>query len=763
LLKCLVVKQHSTRSRRLLTTTALLGLSLGGPMMACTGIVPGSDASEKPGGESAGGECDIQTVMAKPENGCTNAGCHGAQFQGGLDLLSPGVEQRLAGARSTTDACGGEQLVDPADPDKSLILRLIDPERFKASPDQCSTLMPLGSTTGVSGEDLACFEGWVKQIAEGADPSTIPESTPFDPSPTESYLGKVKTIVNGESVTDDELAQVQGNPAALRALIEQWTTSPGFEQKMKSFLRTNLQQDVSAANLLQQFGNLRNAPLRRDLESSLEQSFVRTAWDIIESGRPFTEILTTRRWHVNTAVLMALAYLDTAPQELQADRHTFFRRPTIGLPTPPVSLEESVEARAWYLPALPAGCPTARRGQDVLLMFLGFVRCNDSVQRSAETPLTDADFLDWRPVSLEQGEPPRFYDLPTLRSATTVRLRQPRVGFFTTPAFFSNAETNDDNQFRVTTNQTLIVSLGEIISASDPTQPPRLDGLATDHAEPGTACYGCHLHLDPMRNYFANAFSTSYRRDTQPEAVTPAFGFFGETREGGDLQDFAETLAGHERFPRAWAQKLCYYANSQACDDKDPEFDRIVKAFIDSGYDFKKLFVELLSSPLVTGAELVDTYQSTEFMVSIARRQHLCQMLDRRLGQVDICGQAGLFADLVPADSYSRGSAVPVQPAVTGMFHFAAAEKLCVRLSTRLVGNVAASRFKTADVPGAIGDLVEDLMGLSPEHPRHDAIQVRLQAHYDAALQEPGSNPVQALRSTFTLACVSPDVMALGL
>ncbi len=62
-----------------------------------------------------GGECDMQALMALPENGCTNAGCHGAQYQGALDLLSPGLARRLTGVSSQTEACNGQLLIDPED------------------------------------------------------------------------------------------------------------------------------------------------------------------------------------------------------------------------------------------------------------------------------------------------------------------------------------------------------------------------------------------------------------------------------------------------------------------------------------------------------------------------------------------------------------------------------------------------------------------------------------------------------------------------
>ena len=139
-----------------------------------------------------GGSCDIKALMALPENGCTNAGCHGERFQGNLDLLSTGLDQRLLGVASQSDACGGELLVDPKNVDNSLLLRLTDPVRFKAAP--CGVMMPFGSQAGVSAATLSCFEGWVKAIAQGTAPPDEPPAD-FEPVAALSYVNKVKTLL----------------------------------------------------------------------------------------------------------------------------------------------------------------------------------------------------------------------------------------------------------------------------------------------------------------------------------------------------------------------------------------------------------------------------------------------------------------------------------------------------------------------------------------------------------------------------------------
>jgi hypothetical protein len=730
------------------------------------GTEPGPPGSTQTGEFGPGGSCDIQALLALPENGCSNAGCHGERFQGALDLLSPGVEGRLLGVASQSEACSGEPLVDPENVDNSLLLRLIDPVRFQSSP--CGVMMPFGSQSGVSKASLSCFESWVSSIARGTPPE---QETPsdFEPVGARSYVNKIKTLLTGSAASSDEVALVTANPAALRDLIAGWLATPEFEVKLGDFLRVALQQKL-VGSLDAQFARLRGNPIRLNaLKQNLQESFVRTATAIVQEGRPWSEVLTTRHWAVTTATLSTLAYLEHAETELKAEKHRLFRDPAEGLPTPPVSLAYSVENHVWQIASLPDTCTVNTINADLLFeMMLGFVQCqgmNAGQYRFEDTVFTEADFNDWRFVDIEVAKNvetlPVFYDLDTLRAASTISLHQPRLGFFTTPAFLANWETNEDNQFRVTTSQTMIVALGKLFSPADATQPVRLDGLAAEHAAPNTTCYGCHQFLDPMREYFAQGFSYSFQRPEKPSSVTPSFAFQGYVHDGGNLQDFAQALADHPGFAGGWAQKLCYWANSQACSDKDPEFTRVTQVFTDSNFDFKALLVELLSSPLVTGAQFSESFRASEPFVSITRKQHLCQLLSARLGVPEACAVATSFAGLVPEDEFSRGSAEPVQTAVTGLFHYAAAEKLCAKLATKLVGNGAGLPFPTTEPELALDAFVEKLMGLDAGHPRHDAVRASLGAHFESA--QTASNALTALRSAFIVACVSPEVQAVGL
>jgi hypothetical protein len=501
----------------------------------------------------------------------------------------------------------------------------------------------------------------------------------------------------------------------------------------------------------------------------LAESFVRTATAIVQEGRPFSEVLTTRHWAVTTATLSTLAYLERTETELKGEKHTLFRDPADGLPTPPVSLAYSVENHVWQIASLPDTCKVGTVNADLLFeAMLGFVQCqgmNAGQYRFEDTVFSESDFSDWRFVDIDVAKNatavPIFYDLDALRAATTISLRQPRVGFFTTPAFLANWETNEDNQFRVTTSQTLLVSLGKPFSPADATVPVRLDGLAREHAAPGTACYGCHQLLDPMREYFAQSFSYGFQRPEQPSEVIPSFAFQGYVRDAGTIEDLAQTLVDHPDFATSFTQKLCYWANSEPCTEKDPEFLRISQVFVDSGFDFKALLTELLSSPLVTGAAFTESFASNPPFVSITRKQHLCRLLDTRLGLPDACGVAESFAGLVPEDDFSRGAAEPVQTAVTGLFHYAAVEKLCQRLATKLVGAGPAMLYPPSEPDSALDAFVEKLMGLDPENPRHDEVRASLGEHFASA--KASSNAVTALRSAFMVACVSPEVQAVGL
>lgn len=224
------------------------------------------------------------------------------------------------------------------------------------------------------------------------------------------------------------------------------------------------------------------------------------------------------------------------------------------------------------------------------------------------SPNVTAQDVIWRPVTVREAQEGEaltpFYDLPSLREANEIVVRTPRVGFFNTPAFFANWPSNNSNQHRGTLNQALIVGVGRSINPVDKGTATVLDnGKDGQHSDPTSPCYSCHQTMDPMRNVFRQAYTYSYHAQHDPAQVfsSATFDYLGAATPLASLDDFANALVEHPLYPVAWAQKLCYYANSSGCSEDDPEFVRVAKAFTDSGFDFHTLVLELFSSPLVTG------------------------------------------------------------------------------------------------------------------------------------------------------------------
>ena len=229
-----------------------------------------------------------------------------------------------------------------------------------------------------------------------------------------------------------------------------------------------------------------------------------------------------------------------------------------------------------------------------------------------------------------------FYDVLTLRNADTVLTRLPRVGFFTTNAFFENWQTNEDNQFRVAVNQSLLTGLHMTFASSEPTEPLNLEAIDESHTADMPTCYGCHRQLDPMRYYFSKSYNVRYQRpfgegETERilEPLTPSFAFLGRRNEGGDLRRFGRMIAEHPRFASAWVQKLCHYANSSACNERDPRFREITRRFAEGGFNFKEMMVSLYASALVSQREALQEPNETEGLISVTRRQHLCALPGR--------------------------------------------------------------------------------------------------------------------------------------
>jgi hypothetical protein len=668
---------------------------------------------------------------------------------------------------------------------------------------------------------LACSSGvsGAPKSAAHSKPAT-PTSAPFQADPPSVYVAKVKNVLVGLPPSDDEVAAVRADPKALRALIDGWMQLPEYQAKMQRFFELAFQQtQVSAVDFADQAYpkqiaiNPATTPM---LVQNAQESFARTVLQLLAEGRPLTEALTTRRFMLTTALKELYAFLDVWEVDDNGKVTDRFKRsnPSLSIVAEtaagPIPIAETLDPSSanymhWFNPdaatedAQVPGCakdPIVYQSSAIALHYLlygsldgrkeGAVSCPPRGGSATAAQLTADDFSDWSMVEVrapQSGEPVTpFYDLPALRAAAELTLSIPRVGFYSTPAFFANWQTNTSNQMRVTLNQTLIVALGSSIDGSDPTMTPGMPppGLDTAHAS-SAECLYCHQTLDPLRSIFAATYSWNYHDQLDPAftAQKGLFSFRGVSQPVANMSELGDALARHPLFAEAWTQKLCYYANSAPCLSSDPELQRVVGVFRDSGFSWNALVRELLSSPIATNAEQTATAASNGEVIAVARRDHLCAALNHRLGLDDVCGlrsaakkvkksAIATIASGLPSDGYGRGATAPVLPNQPTLFFRAAVENICLTAATMVIDVPAAKRLPNAkqwssgQPDAAIADFVALMLGLPASDARAEPATSLLKAHFATAMQQKKSAS-DALKSTFAIACLSPSFVSIGL
>jgi hypothetical protein len=651
----------------------------------------------------------------------------------------------------------------------------------------------------------ACSSGASAPPAIDAD-----AGTPVETVPPNVYVAKVKNLLTGLAPADAELLAVAGDRAALGALVDGWMKLPQYDAKMMRFFELAFQQTRVGPNdfldqIFAQVGiNDTTTPL---LLRNVEQSFARTMVRLTAEGRPLTEAMTTRRLMMTTALKEFYAFLDTVEIDNDGAIYDRFRAQIHPLPIVveaadgPIPIEQTLDPASpnymhWYNPDVATayldipGCqadpiflPPVALGLHYLL--LGSIDARkllngDLCPRYGGTPgagqLTAGDFDDWTMVTLRSpsdGEATTaFYDLPKLRSANELVLEVPRVGFFSTPAFFANWHTNASNQMRVTLNQTLIVATGSSIDGTDATVAPGSPGLDAVHADQ-PVCFSCHNTLDPTRSILSATWSWSYRRQQDPvrAAETGAFAFRGVVEPVASLDDFGGVLARHPLVASGWVQKLCYYLNSVPCDEEDPEFSRIVDSFQSSGFAWSALVKDLVTSPLTTYASETRTLDANGgAVVTVSRRDHLCAALEARLGLPDVCARGAttpLVASGLPSDAYGRGAVAPILPNEPTLFFRAGLETICANVAEQIIdapdAPAGAVQWSSAEPDAAIRDFVALVMALPSSDPRATEAIDLLASHFASALLEPEITATDALRSTFVVACLAPSTVSIGM
>jgi hypothetical protein len=637
--------------------------------------------------------------------------------------------------------------------------------------------------------------------------------------PPAVYVAKVKNLLVGLPPTDDEIATVTADPTRLKTLIDGWVTLPQYTDKMKVFFELAFQQtQVSIVDFADQ-----TSPRQADLNSTTSpllvqnavESFSRTMLQLVAQGSPLNDAMTTQSFMMTPALMEFYAFLDAWQVNDAGNVVDGFKvaHPTVNITVEaaagPIPIAETLDPTNanymhWYDPDVAnaattgPGCGTdpivyAANGVTLHYVLEGALDGRKNAAGGACSPyggtasapqLTASDYTTWKMVTIRQpnaGETPTaFYDLPTLRSSSELVLTIPRVGFFSTPAFFANWQTNTSNTMRVTTNQSLIVATGAAIDGTDTTTPTTTPGLDAAHAAPGSACFQCHQLLDPTRSILAATYSWNYHDQTDATYAGELgqFAFEGVIKPVSSVADFGATLASHPLFAQAWVQKLAYYANSTACEPSDPEFQRIVGVFQSSGYSWSTLVRELLSSPLTTYAATSKTALDNGEVVAVARRDHLCAALNNRLGFTDICGldattNAQALTTIpeivsgLPSDGYGRGAIAPVLPNEPTLFFRAGTENICEAAAMLVIDPVKAAaptvkQWSSTNPTAAISDFVSSVMGLTTSDPRAAPASALLTSHFTSSVQG-GATATDALRSTFVAACLSPSAVSIGL
>jgi hypothetical protein len=662
----------------------------------------------------------------------------------------------------------------------------------------------------------------------------MPPMTPFAPDTPYTYVSKVKNILIGLPATDDEVSAVANDPTAkttanaLQGLIQQWMQKKDpnnaegltyYQEKMIVFFKLAFQQtQIAATDFGDQFDQGQLQPMKNSsLLQNAEESMARTALALPN----FQDTMTTQSFMMTTALKVLYALTDVwqigdntnsvTDSFANANKGLKAYVTATNIPLSDTLTVGNKNYMHWYVPGIK--CTTDPQEFDarsnlIYDVLTGQFDSKDFPNCSGGTPLlTAGNYSDWQMVTItaptESHPQTPFYDLADLPTATTLYLNRPYVSFFTTPAFFANWQTNASNEMRVTTNQALIVGLGQYIlpdpttAAMMPANPPGLDSV---HA--AGQCKECHEFLDPTRSIFAKFFSWNYGYGLQNATFdgdtyadqAGEFAFQTKVEPQTSILEFGQNLANHPLFPGAWVQKLSYYANSQGIVTTDPVYTTIVdqfqKGYTSAGtswpaYSWAGLVTSLLSSPLTTNVVETTTTEQEGVTVAVARRDHLCAALNFRLGFTDVCQllpstpnpknpylkTIATIAGGLPSDGYGRGSSIPVLPNQPSLFYRAGTENICENVAQLVIDTPTkdqvpnVQQWSSSDSPTtvAIPAFVQTIMGISQGNPSYNDALGILVAHYNAALEQSGVTATDALQSTFTAACLSPTFVGIGM
>ena len=102
----------------------------------------------------------------------------------------------------------------------------------------------LGLSLGLALAAASCSNEAPPAAPEESTLSSVQDTAlpAFEPVRPLVYTAKVKNLLTGQAVTDEEAAAVGQDPAALAALIDTWMKTPEFQNKMFRFFQNAFQQ-----------------------------------------------------------------------------------------------------------------------------------------------------------------------------------------------------------------------------------------------------------------------------------------------------------------------------------------------------------------------------------------------------------------------------------------------------------------------------------------------------------------------------------------
>lgn len=146
-----------------MVSAGLLGLTV---LVAsgCPGSLDDPDKFTGPDGGTTTGDCDVEGDLFPTR--CGDSACHDADAPAGtIDLVSPGIGERMAGVAAVS-SCAPGILADPDNPTDSVLYVVL-------TPDTCTVFgqMPQNGTPFTDAE-LACVEQWIASLTPGTTTSS---------------------------------------------------------------------------------------------------------------------------------------------------------------------------------------------------------------------------------------------------------------------------------------------------------------------------------------------------------------------------------------------------------------------------------------------------------------------------------------------------------------------------------------------------------------------------------------------------------------